>query len=108
MATPQHRIKDYIHSITRGVVNITDHQANDIVELTRRADKLTITKFKYNYRLNGFEQLESIRMDEDQALLIISRVPNAAVPGKWYKYDCCDHHGNLIKTVYTLNPHLFN
>lgn len=108
MATPQQKVAAYIHSISRGAVNLSPRQIDDLIELATSNDRYLIRKYKYNYRSGGYEALEQIQVLEEQANRIIAKVPAKGQPEKWFRYDVFNAQGSHVTTLYSLNPHLFN
>lgn len=96
-------IKNYIKQITKGLILISDKEAKELVDIVRKyKDGIEVRKEKYNSFLNTYEPVKTFQVSEEHADQVLTKFKKSMSYQGFYRYYILD------RTLYTVNPNLFN
>lgn len=107
--TTEKRIAEYLLRVTDGKVKLTHHQCKEISNIVKGClTHYTVHKTKYNYVVNKWENLETIRLEPEIITPILNKLTPVPPRKEFYRYMIFDSQNSQLPDIYSYNPHLFN
>lgn len=106
------QIQDYLRSISRHMVNITDEQATEIIRIATAVPGTPGIAYCKLYRWNGVKpgwEIQRIVEATDQKIqwAIVDAINARITVENCYLWECYGSDGALQGKIYTVNPTLF-
>ena len=108
----QQQIQDYLRSISRHMVNITDKQADEIICIATAepgtAGIACCKLYRWNSVKTGWELQRTAETTDQKISQAIDEALNARITVEnCYLWECYGSDGMLQGKIYTVNPNLF-
>jgi hypothetical protein len=104
----QTKIRDYVRSLTRGIVSLKESHINEIMKIAGTPDdNFKVILYKKNFVTEAFDVMKTKMVSEEKVQKVLKSVESRQSVNGFYRYDVFNEESVLIKQIYSVNSLLF-
>lgn len=107
----QQAIINYLHTVSKGVINISQQHAQDIIDLAQQQQQIVNARaemYQYNNAHKRYDRLRTIKLTDLQINDAILQSVRTRPAEQFIKYELFNSSNLLQGSIYTVDASLFD
>jgi hypothetical protein len=105
----QQLINDYVHRISKGIVNLSPNHCQTIINMLRQTElECRVEISRYDNNQGQYKQYLTQKIPQERFLSVIEKNKSVKPIEYFYMFRCFDASGEFVDTIYSLNSTLFD
>lgn len=102
-------IINYLHLATKGLVNITENMATEVIRLVQQAPAKTayVKLYQFNGITGTYVPMRGLPVTMGAINEVLQKLEGKQQVYQFYKWNCLDDKGAVVAEIFTTNCDLF-